>query len=98
VSHVLTGSANVSAARRTRVERAIKELGYVPNFHAQGLRSSLSRLVGNVQLGNSTITPSVSLDAVFLAVTFSVAIGLFFGIYPAWRASSLRPIEALRYE
>ena len=46
VSHVLTGSANVSAARRTRVERAIEELGYVPNFHAQGLRRSLSRIVG----------------------------------------------------
>jgi LacI family transcriptional regulator len=46
VSHVLTGSANVSAARRARVERAIEDLGYVPNFHAQGLRRSLSRIVG----------------------------------------------------
>jgi len=46
VSHVLTGSANVSAARRLRVERAIEDLGYVPNFHAQGLRRSLSRIVG----------------------------------------------------
>ena len=46
VSHVLTGSANVSAARRLRVERAIEDLGYVPNFHAQGLRRNLSRIVG----------------------------------------------------
>jgi LacI family transcriptional regulator len=46
VSHVLTGSAKVSAARRARVERAIEEMGYVPNFHAQGLRSSLTRIVG----------------------------------------------------
>ncbi|HSV18600.1 MAG TPA: LacI family DNA-binding transcriptional regulator [Casimicrobiaceae bacterium] len=46
VSHVLTGSANVSAKRRARVEKAIEDLGYVPNFHAQGLRRSLSRVVG----------------------------------------------------
>jgi len=46
VSHVLTGSANVSAARRERVLKAIETLGYVPNFHAQGLRRALSRVVG----------------------------------------------------
>lgn len=44
------------------------------------------------------IPPSVSLKTVLIAWTFSAGVGIFFGIYPANKASKLDPIDALRYE
>ncbi len=54
----------------------------------------VSLLVDNMGL----MTTVVSADIVILAVSVSVGIGLFFGFYPAWHASRLNPIDALRSE
>lgn len=59
----------------------------------------ISALVEAIATASGTpLEPNITLDAVLLATLFSMAVGLLFGIYPANRAASLQPVEALRYE
>ena len=55
---------------------------------------------GAVQIvaNTGTITPAITSSMVVLAISVSVAIGIFFGFYPAWNASRLSPVEAFRVD
>ena len=59
-----------------------------------GAGAGAAAILGRLTGWSTAISPV----AVLLAIGFSAAVGIFFGFYPAQRASSLQPIEALHYE
>jgi putative ABC transport system permease protein len=51
-----------------------------------------------IPAGSLAITPVITLPVLLGAVGFGVLIAIVFAIYPSWRASKLKPVDALRYE
>ncbi len=102
----------VSVTERTREIGILKALGarrrhiltqfLIESIVLSGLGGIVGLLVGIA--GSYLVqqafqfTTVVSPSAVVLAFSFSLLVGVFFGVYPAMKASRLNPIEALRYE
>lgn len=87
----------VGALRRDILVQFLLE-SLVLSLLGGALGISLGLLIASVTGSALGITTAVDIGTITLATGFAAGVGLIFGIYPAWRASSLRPIEALRYE
>ena len=55
-------------------------------------------LLDGIPIGDQELRTAFDLPIALIAIGVSGSIGLFFGIFPAYRASKLHPIDALRYQ
>jgi putative ABC transport system permease protein len=100
----------VSVTERTReigIRKAVGARTYdiLAQFVVEAVVLSLAGGTVGILIGalgaaalDSVVPTSVTAWAVGLAFGFSAGVGIFFGVYPALKASRLEPIEALRYE
>jgi putative ABC transport system permease protein len=91
----------VGATRKNVLAQFLTEatiLSVVGGLIGVAVGAGIASLISGLSVGSMTLQPVIAPDSILLATLFSLAVGLFFGIYPAYRAAGLDPIDALRYE
>ena len=86
------GARRSDVVRQFLVEAVL--ISFVGGMLGIVLGMSMSKTIA-VLAGWSTVT---SVSSIALSFTFSVSVGLIFGLYPAMKAAKLDPVEAIRYE
>lgn len=93
------GATNGSIRTQFIVEAVVLcILGGVLGIFAGMLMGTGGVAIMNKYSEDVTVSVSFSISSVFIAVGFSLLIGVFFGYYPANKAAKMNPIDALRYE
>jgi len=65
---------------------------------AGGILGIVISVLGSDFIVSRFTTTSITGSSILLAVSFSIAVGVFFGVYPARTAARMKPVDALRYE
>jgi putative ABC transport system permease protein len=73
----------------------VPNLKYRSGFGGGGMISPIGNSAGS---SFSSITPVLTPELILMALAFGMVVSVVFGLYPAWRASQLKPVDALRYE
>ncbi|HDZ62073.1 MAG TPA: FtsX-like permease family protein, partial [Nitrospirae bacterium] len=72
-------------------------MGGILGFIVGAALSIIIDIIGTAYVG-SMFQTKITIELVVGSILFSFIVGAISGLYPAWQASKLRPIEALRYE